>query len=143
MRQQTRLSGSNVLLWATLGVGTGMVAAFALSEWVGGVNPPRVRGAARRLREATHQRPTTAAAVRVVETALRADPRLASLGIEVVPVRRCVVELRGWVPSRVARTIAGRVALACPGVESVINSILVRGEDDRAVEDGHATDQSA
>ncbi|MDQ3427429.1 MAG: hypothetical protein M3477_06320, partial [Gemmatimonadota bacterium] len=90
MRQQSRLSGSDVLLWATLGVGTGMVAAFALSEWVGGVNPPRVRGAARRLREATHQRPTTAAAVRVVETALRADPRLASLGIEVVPVRRCV-----------------------------------------------------
>ena len=57
---------------------------------------------------------------------------------------RGVVELRGWVPSRAARTLAGRTALAVPGIESVINSILVRGEDDQALpEEPRATDQSA
>ena len=40
---------------------------------------------------------------------------------------RGAVELRGWVPSRTIRTAAGRAALAVPGIESVINSILVRG----------------
>ena len=40
-----------MLLWTTLGVGGGLLAAIALSEWVGGVNPTRVRRAADRLRD--------------------------------------------------------------------------------------------
>ena len=57
---------------------------------------------------------------------------------------RGVVELRGWVPTRAARTIAGRTALAAPGIESIINSLQVRGEDDvRSAEGSRATDQSA
>jgi len=48
------------------------------------------------------------------------------------------------VPSRLARTAAGRTALAVTGIESVINSILVRGEDDQSPGEGtRATDQSA
>jgi hypothetical protein len=48
------------------------------------------------------------------------------------------------VPSRAARAIAGRTALAAPGIESVINSLLVRGEDDLSRAQGsRATDQSA
>jgi hypothetical protein len=48
------------------------------------------------------------------------------------------------VPSRAARTLAGRTALATPGIESVINSLLVRGEDDvQRTRDSRATDQSA
>jgi hypothetical protein len=82
--------------------------------------------------------------VRAVEAALQAESRLADLGIQAIPISRGVVELRGWVPARPARTLAGRVALATPGIESVINSILVRGEDDRALaKDQRATDQSA
>jgi osmotically-inducible protein OsmY len=76
--------------------------------------------------------------------ARQAEPRLAGLGIQAVPVSRGVVELRGWVPSRIARTVAGRTALAVRGIDSVINSILVRGEDDQSVsEDTRANDQSA
>jgi hypothetical protein len=41
------LSGTQIFLWTTLGVGTGLVAGFALSEWVGGVNRTRFRRAAR------------------------------------------------------------------------------------------------
>jgi osmotically-inducible protein OsmY len=82
--------------------------------------------------------------VRAVEVALRADPRLTGLTIEARAVSRGAVELRGWVPSRSIRTTAGRTALAVPGIESVINSLLVRGEDDRPSPDqSRAADQSA
>ncbi len=144
MRQDDRLSGGELLLWATLGAGAGLVAGFALSEWVGGVNRRRVSRVVGRLRDAAPSRLTTSASVHAVEAALQAEPRLAGLTIEVRAVSRGAVELRGWVPNRLARTVAGRVALAAPGIESVINSILVRGEDDRVLsKDKRATDQSA
>jgi hypothetical protein len=139
-----RLSGTEIAAWATLGVGAGLAAGFALGEWMGGVNPTRVRGAARRLREGAPLRLTPAASVQAVDAALRADPRLATLPIEVLSFSRGVVELRGWVPTRLARALAGRAALAAPGIESVINSILVHGEDDQAMRKApRATDQSA
>src|SRR5689334_19059665 len=81
---------------------------------------------------------------RAVLAALQAEPRLAGIPVEALPVARGVVELRGWVPTRAARTLAGRTALATPGIESVINSLLVRGEDDvQRSRDARATDQSA
>jgi hypothetical protein len=133
-----------VILWTGLGVGAGLVAGFALSEWVGGMSRRRVEGVARRFREATPTRLTTSASARAVLAALQADPRLAGIPVEALPVARGVVELRGWVPSRAARTVAGRAALAVPGIESVINSLLVRGEDDLPrARDARATDQSA
>ena len=70
--------------------------------------------------------------------------RLAGVAVEVLAVGRGVIELRGWVPSRAVRTLAGRTALAAPGIESVINSLLVRGEDDLPrSQASRATDQSA
>jgi osmotically-inducible protein OsmY len=144
VRRDDRLSGGEVLLWTSVGVSTGLLAGFALSQWVGGVDRLRVRRVVGRLRDKAPARLTTSASVRAVEAALQADPRLAGLGIQAVPIGRGVVELRGWVPSRNARTLAGRAALATPGIDSVINSILVRGEDDRALsKDERATDQSA
>jgi osmotically-inducible protein OsmY len=138
------LSGGEVVLWTALGVGGGLLAAIALSEWVGDVNRGRVRRAAGRFRETGPTRLTASASVRAVEVALRAEPRLAGLTIEARAVSRGAVELRGWVPSRTIRTAAGRTALAVPGIESVINSILVRGEDDRPSPDqSRAADQSA
>jgi hypothetical protein len=144
VRHNDRLSGAQAILWTGLGVGVGLVAGFALSEWVGGVSRIRVRGVARRLRQPTPTRLTTSASARAVDAALRAEPRLAGIGIETLAVARGVVELRGWVPTRAARAIAGRAALAAPGIESVINSLLVRGEDDLTrAEDSRASDQSA
>ena len=144
MRHENELGGGEVLLWTALGVGGGLLAAIALSEWVGDVNPGRVRRVADRLRESGPTRLTASASVRAVEVALRAEPRLAELAIEARAVSRGAVELRGWVPNRSLRTTAGRTALAVPGIESVINSILVRGEDDRPSPDPpRAADQSA
>jgi osmotically-inducible protein OsmY len=144
VRYDDELSGGEVVWWTALGIGGGLLAAIALSEWVGDVNPARVRRVADRLRESGPTRLTASASVRAVEVALRADPRLAGLSIEARGVSRGAVELRGWVPSRTVRTAAGRTALAVPGIESVINSILVRGEDDRPSPDQpRAADQSA
>ena len=144
MRHDDELSGGEVVLWAALGAGAGLLAAIALSEWVGEVNPARVRRMADRLREQEPARLTAAASVRAVQVALNAEPRLAGLPIEARAVSRGAVELRGWVPSRSIRTVAGRTALAVPGIESVINSLLVRGEDDRpSPEQPRAADQSA
>ena len=115
-------------------MGTGLLAAFALSEWVGGVNRTRVRRVARRLPE-TRAAPGSPRPHRPAPSRwrLQAEPRLAGLQHRGGAGQPRRVELRGWVPSRLARTVAGRAALAVPGVESVINSILVRGEDDRVV----------
>jgi BON domain len=144
VRHRDRLNGMQVILWTGLGVGAGLLAGFALSEWVGGMSRRRVEGVARRLRETAPTRLTTSASARAVLAALQAEPRLAGIPVEALAVSRGVVELRGWVPSRTARTVAGRAALAVPGIESVINSLLVRGEDDQPrARDARATDQSA
>ena len=47
--RRDELSGTQILLWTTVGVGTGLLAGFALSEWVGGVNRTRFRRATRRI----------------------------------------------------------------------------------------------
>jgi len=144
VRHRDRLGGLEIVLWSGLGIGVGLVAGFVLSEWVGDVNRSRVSEVARRLREGSPSRLTTSATARSVAAALAAEPRLTDLGIQVLAVARGVVELRGWVPTRAARTIAGRTALAAPGIQSVINSLQVRGEDDlRSAEGSRATDQSA
>ena len=144
MRQNEGVSGGEALLWTVLGLGTGIVAGFALSEWVGGVNRGRMGRAAQRLRAPAPARLTIAASARAVAVALKADPKLATLTLDALPVARGVVELRGWVPSRAARTLACRTALAVEGIESVINSILVRGEDDQSSPGrSQAADQSA
>ena len=143
MRRDDRLSKTEILLWTTLGVGTGLVAGVALSEWVGGVNPNRVRRAAKRLSQGVPGRVTPAASARAVDAALRAAPRLAGFTLEVMAVSRGTVELRGWVTDRGARALAARVACAVPGIDTVINSILVRGEDDSFPGGKRVTDQSA
>ncbi|MGH7628148.1 MAG: BON domain-containing protein, partial [Gemmatimonadales bacterium] len=87
---------------------------------------------------------SAAGSARAVAAALAADPELRELGLEVTPVASGTVELHGWVRTRAARARAGRLARGVPGVEAVINSILVRGEDDRTLSPDYlATDQSA
>lgn len=144
VRRTKSLSAGQILLWSTFGLGSGLLAGFALSEWVGGVNQTRMRRAAKSLGHSSQQHHTYAASARAVEAALGGETRLSGCTLEVVPISRSSVELRGWVGDRAARTLAARVARAVPGVESVINSILVRGEDDRIIPGSkRVTDQSA
>jgi osmotically-inducible protein OsmY len=125
-------------------VGAGLVTGFALSEWLGGVNQTRVKRAAKSLGHTSPVHHTSAASARAVEGALAAEARLSGCALQVVPISRSSVELRGWVGDRAARTLAARVARAVTGVDSVVNSILVRGEDDRVIPGGkRVNDQSA
>ncbi|MBA2628396.1 MAG: BON domain-containing protein [Gemmatimonadales bacterium] len=55
---------------------------------------------------------------------------MRGLGLEAVAIARGNVELRGWVSSRATRALAARVVRAVPGIDTVTNNILVRGEDD-------------
>ena len=141
--QRDELSGTQIFLWTTFGVGTGLVAGFALSEWVGGVNRTRFRRAAHRIGHSEPARVTPAASARAVGAAIHGEPRLGRFTIEVMAVSRGTVELRGWVTDRGSRTLAARVACAVPGIDTVINSILVRGEDDSFPGGKRVTDQSA
>lgn len=64
------------------------------------------------------------------QSVLVADVQLREWHLEAVPVGRGRIELRGWVGSRAARTRAGRLVSEALTAEAVLNSILVRGEDD-------------
>jgi hypothetical protein len=54
-----------------------------------------------------------------------------------------VVEIHGWVPSRSLRTRAIRVVHALPGIEQVVDCILVHGEDDVPEDSADLTDRPA
>ena len=82
--------------------------------------------------------------VQAARGALEQDLELRRLDLEPIAVRPGVVELHGWVPNRALRARAARIASAVPGIESLINCILVRGEDDQGAATGiTVTDQSA
>lgn len=132
MRRSESMSAGEIAGWGALGLVTGLLLGTVLGAWAGGVNPERLGRAARRLRlpalSAPKSGPAAAAAAR---EALASQPTLAGLALEVRPVGRHSVELRGWVSSRSERTLAARTVRHIAGIETIINSILVRGEDDR------------
>ena len=55
VRRSKSLSAGQIFLWSTLGLGGGLLAGFALSEWVGGVNQTRMRRAAKSLGHSSHR----------------------------------------------------------------------------------------
>lgn len=141
MPNEDRISIAETVLLGSLGVFTGLVAGIVLSEWVGDVNRPRIRRVASRLQQpAPVTSLTSAARARSAGAALQAHPALRDLGLQAVAVSQEAVELRGWVASRATRALAARVARGVPGVETVINNILVRGEDDLVVSAGEPSD---
>jgi hypothetical protein len=117
-------SGPSLLGPALLALGLGAVAGFVLGEYFGPAAERTLAGTRRRAA------PTLAELVHDAQAALDADPTLASLGLDVLPVSRQSVELHGWVPSRALRTRAHRAVRDAIGTDAVINCLLVRGEDD-------------
>ena len=145
MGDNDRLTFGQVAGWGSFGFVSGVAAGIFLSAWAGDVNQGRLERAARRLRTTAPEKPGSASEVaRATRDALRAAPGLADLALDAVGVARGVVELRGWVPSRTLRALAGRTGRGVPGVQTLINNILVRGEDDRSITHlPRPTDQSA
>jgi hypothetical protein len=129
--RKPRLSGGEIAGWTLAGFGIGLVAGALLGAFTGRGAPTRVRRALSGVKSRKpNAAPTIAGAAREVRGAL-ARTDLSHFSIEVAPVRPGVVELHGWVPTRAIRARAARVASAVGGIERVINSLLVQGEDDK------------
>ena len=126
MKRGTSLFG--LLGWSIGGAALGLAAGLIVNETLGEVGPARIRGLVRKRRRPVPAR--TGQLARLVLQALRADPALAHLALHALAVSARTVELHGWVATRGERTHAARVARAVPGPESIINCILVHGEDD-------------
>lgn len=141
---QTRPSSSELVAWSLVGLGLGLVSGIALAGWLGPTRPrgypdagePAPDGDSRALLRAS-------AAERAVERALGRDAELSEFGLRALAVGPGVVELHGWVTARPLRTRAMRLAVQVEGIETVVNCLLVHGEDDPAEPALDATDQSA
>ncbi len=126
MKRGTSLVG--LLAWSVGGAALGLAAGLVVSETLGESGPARIRGMVQRRRRPVPAR--TGQLARLVRQALRLDPALARLTLDALAVSARTVELHGWVNTRAERTLAARVARGVPGLDAIINCILVHGEDD-------------
>lgn len=126
MKRGTSLVG--LLGWFIGAAALGLAAGLIVNETLGEVGPARIKGLVRKRRHPAPAR--TGQLARLVRQALRADPALAHLTLDALPVSAGIVELHGWVGTRAERTRAARIARVVSGLESLINCILVHGEDD-------------
>jgi hypothetical protein len=126
--KRERLSTAETLAWSAVGIAAGVMGGLWAAGWVGRMTRARLAGGFRAMRA---PRATTAVALAAaVRRALAADPVLAPHELTPIPVSHATVELTGWVPDRATRARAVRVAGAVSGLDDLINSVLVHGEDD-------------
>ncbi len=140
-----RPSASELFAWTLVGGAVGLVAGFALGEWLGPVTLDSARSRLARKRDEDEESPRlkTAETAGAARLALERDSELRGLGLQPLAVRPGVVELHGWVPSRAIRARAARVVTATEGIDTLVNCILVRGEDDAPAPFLDVTDQPA
>lgn len=122
-------------LWAVAGFALGAAAGWLLGELTGGLSRDRLSRYFSGLRRPAADNDAPANPRERVRAALGADSDLRRLDLEVIPAGRGAVEVRGWVPSRMLRARATRLAATAAGATRLIDSLLVRGEDDRPAED--------
>lgn len=116
------------------GLALGASLGFLLGEWLG---PDPVRTLPRRGRRTAA---SVAELVHDAQAALEADLELRERQLDVIPVGRSALQLRGWVHSRAERARAGRLVADAVKVDSVVNALLVRGDDDLATADSEDFD---
>jgi len=126
VKRGTSLVG--LLGWSVGGAALGLAAGLIVNETLGEVGPARIKGLVRKRRRPAPAR--TGQLARLVRQALRLDPALAHLTLDALAVSARTVELHGWVGTRAERTRAARVARGVPGLDTIINCLLVHGEDD-------------
>jgi len=126
VKRRTSLVG--LLGWSVGGAALGLAAGLIVSETLGEVGPARIKGMVQKRRRPVPAR--TGQLARRVRQALSLDPALSLLTLDALAVSARTVELHGWVGTRAQRARAARVARGVPGVDAIINCILVHGEDD-------------
>jgi hypothetical protein len=140
--RKEKLSGGEVLGWSLAGLSAGILGGVVLAAWFGRGNRRRIKRAISQWRPATAPARNIATPARSTQAALDSSD-LRQFRVEVIGVMPGVVELHGWVPSRSIRAQAARIATRVPGIDRVVNCILVRGEDDKTAKDITPADQSA
>ncbi len=137
-----RPPASEILAWTLVGTALGVAAGFVLGEILGPVDRRRVSSLLQGARRPAHRlRPSEL--VRAVQALLRQDTTLRDLDLRPLPAGPGVLELHGWVPTRALRAQAARTVGAVPGVERLVNCLLVRGEDDTPAPVSPATGRPA
>ena len=141
-RRRIVMQSPSPLPWSLAGLGLGFVAGLLLGERVHHREMARAR-----LQHLTGERPirlSAAATARAAANVLDADPMLRDSDLQTRGLSAGVVELSGWVAARSDRTRAARLVQGIPGVDAVVNRILVHGEDDLPpAPDLRLADQSA
>jgi hypothetical protein len=123
-----RGSVAQVALAAAAGFGLGLIAGLVAGEWLGDVDADRVRQAVRG-RKMPPGPPDAPGVERAVRNALEAEAGTRYLKVRPRLLGEKLLELVGRVPSPAARERAGAVAQgAVPGF-TVINRLLVEGQD--------------
>ncbi len=119
---------ASLALAAAAGFGVGLLAGLVAGEWLGDVDADRVRRAVNQLRPASAP-PDAASLERGVRNALQAQAGTRYLKVHPRVLGEKLLELIGRVPTPTARERAGAVAQgAVPGF-TVINRLLVEGQD--------------
>jgi len=128
-RRVERDSITELVAWVLLGLGAGLATGFVLSEVYGAGGHRRVGRFLGRKPHLPVPPVSPADGLARARAALSADPALAPEPIE-VRARARGLELRGWVATRAARSLAYRLVHASTGLE-VANHLVVRGEDEK------------
>lgn len=128
MRDDETRGGSiiGIVLTAIGAFALGAAAGMALGGSVGAVHGRRVRDTFGRLSRGTRRvKPEDLA--QAVLAGLREDEATSDLDIHVHVAEPGLVELTGVVSDATVRRVAADVARAVPGVEVVVNRIMLRG----------------
>ena len=121
-------SVAGIALAAAAGFGMGLLAGLVTGEWLGDVDADRVKRAVHRLRPVTA--PVDAAGIeRTVRNALEAEAGTRYLKARPHVLGQRLLELVGRVPIPAARERAAAVARAAAPGFTVINRLLVEGQD--------------
>jgi hypothetical protein len=125
--KEPRESIVGIVVMATAAFTLGAAAGMVLGSALGAVHGRRVRDTLGRLGRGRQAKP--ADLERAVREALHGDEATSDLDIEVQVGEPGLVELTGVVSDAVVRRVAADVARAVPGVEVVVNRILLRDPD--------------
>lgn len=119
---------ASIALAAAAGFGVGLLAGLVAGEWLGDVDADRVRRAVNQLRP--DAAPADAPAIeRAVRNALQAEAGTRYLKVRPRVLSENLLELIGRVPTPGARERAGAVAQGAAPECTVINRLLVEGQD--------------
>ncbi len=130
-------------LWALAGFVLGATAGWILGELTGSLTRERAARLVPGRRSPSPDPDAPGSPRERVAAAIQADPELRTFDLRVVPAGRTAVELHGWVPSRMLRARATRLAATAAGATRLVDALLVRGEDDRpAADPGSPADTS-